>query len=146
MSLEALSFTGWHLTGIGLGGVAYFALGGLWYMKLFTKPWLAATGRAPDEFKDGPGIGMLYNFLGSMLSVTVLALVYGWASGETLLDGLLIGAVLGIGVAGTERIKTAVFNFDERVKPWALFAVDASYSVCGLMLAGLVYAFFTGLA
>jgi hypothetical protein len=109
-------------------------------MLLFQKMWLAATGRTEEDFKEGPGPAMLLTLLGSVVSTAVIALVYGWAGGTTITDGLIVGAVLGVGIAAMEGMKRAVYNFDERAKPWALFVVDGSYAVCGLTLAGAVYA------
>lgn len=141
MTLEAIAFGWFDLLGILLGGLAYFFLGAAWYTKLFGKRWIAATGRTPEDFKDeSPGLGMLLTFGGSVVTTAVLALVYGWAGGNTVVDGLAVGGILGAGVAAMEGMKAAVYNFDERSRPWALYAVNASYTVCGITLAGAVYA------
>ena len=50
-----------------------------------------------------------------------------------------VGLLLGVGVAFWERLKTAVYNFDEKVHAWKLFAVDAGYAVSGMALAGLIF-------
>jgi hypothetical protein len=144
MTLEVIEF-GWsNLLGIIGGGLANFFLGGLWYMKFFNKRWIEATGRTPEDFKDAsPGAGMLLTLGGCIVSTAVLALVYGWAGGATVLDGITVGIILGAGVAAMEGMKVAVYNFDERVKPWLLYAVNGSYAVCGLTLAGAVYALIT---
>lgn len=139
MNWDTLEF-GWRVwVGIAVGGLANFMLGALWYMALFQKPWAAATGRSPEEFGDGPGPVMLLTLVGAVASTFVLALVYQWAGGLGVVDGLLIGALLGIGIAAVEGMKKAVYNFDDRTRPWALFAVDGGYAVAGLMLAGAVY-------
>jgi hypothetical protein len=144
MTLEIIDF-GWrNLLGIVAGGLANFVLGGLWYMKLFSKRWIEATGRKPEDFKDAsPGGGMLLTLGGCMLSAAVLALVFGWAGGVTMLDGIIVGLILGAGVAAMEGMKTAVYNFDEKVRPWMLYSVNGSYAVCGLTLAGAIYAIIT---
>jgi hypothetical protein len=141
MTLEVVEF-GWrNLLGIVAGGFANFFLGALWYMMLFNKRWLEATGRTPDDFKNAsPGAGMLATLGGCFVTTAVLALVYRWAGGDSVVDGLVVGAILGAGVAAMEGMKAAVYNFDERAKPWALYSVNGSYAVCGLMLAGAVYA------
>jgi hypothetical protein len=141
MTIELVEF-GWrNFLGILAGGLANFILGGLWYMMLFSKRWIEATGRTPDDFKDAsPGAGMLLTLGGCIVTTAVLALVFGWAGGVTLLDGIIVGIILGAGVAAMEGMKTAVYNFDERVKPWMLYSVNGSYAVFGHALAGLVYA------
>jgi hypothetical protein len=141
MNLETLDFGMWNFIGVIAGGLANFMLGGLWYMLLFRKRWIAATGRTPEDFKDGsPGAGMLLTLGGCFVTTAVLAVVYQWAGGKTILDGVAIGAILGAGVAAMEGMKAAVYSFDERVKPWALYAINGTYAVCGPTLAGVVYA------
>jgi len=141
MTLEMLEFGWLNLAGVILGGLANFMLGGLWYMKLFGRRWVEATGRDPEEFKDGsPAVGMLLTLGGCFVTTGVLAMVYQWGGGETVLDGLAVGVILGAGVAAMEGMKAAAYNFDERVRPWALYAVNGSYAVCGLSLAGVIYA------
>lgn len=141
MTLATLEFGWLHLVGILAGGFANFMIGGLWYMKLFNKPWLDAIGRAPEDFADNsPGGGMLLTLGGCFVTTGVLAVVYQWGGGETLLDGLTVGVLLGAGVAAMEGMKAAVYNVDERVRPWPLYAVNGSYAVTGLALAGVVYA------
>lgn len=141
MSLEGVDFGMRTLVGILAGGLANFMLGGLWYMLLFRDRWMAATGRTAEEFEGGsPGGGMLLTLGGCIVTTAVLAVVYDWGGGETLLDGLVAGALLGAGVAAVEGLKPAVYNVDERTRPWALYAVNGSYAVCGMVLAGVVYA------
>lgn len=141
MTLEMVEFGWWNLLGIIAGGLAYFFLGALWYMKLFGKSWIAAIGRTREDFENvSPGAEMLLTLVGGIVTTAVLALVYEWAGGSTIFDGLVIGAIFGVGVAAMEGLKPAVYNFDVRVRPWALYAVNGSYAVCGLTLAGAVYA------
>lgn len=125
-----------------MGGFANFFLGALWYAVFFQKPWVEATGRTLEEInKDGgPGLSMVLTLLGAVISTLVLAVVYQWGGGSTVWDGLVAGLILGLGMSVWERLKTAVYNVDDRVHPWAMFSVDAGYNVCGLALAGLVYA------
>jgi hypothetical protein len=140
MTIELVEF-GWrNILGIIAGGLANFILGGLWYMILFSKRWIEATGRNPEDFKDAsPGGGMLLTLGGCIVTTAVVALVFWWAGGSTPLDGIIVGVILGAGVAAMEGMKTAVYNFDDRVRPWMLFSINGSYAVCGITLSGLVY-------
>lgn len=142
MDWSMLDFSWRVVIAVIVGGLANFFLGALWYGFLFQKPWVEATGRTSEEIhKDGgPGVSMALTLLGGIVTTLVLAIVYQWAGGATLLDGVMVGLMLGLGISVWERLKTAVYNVDNRVRPWALFSVDAGYNVCGLALAGLVYA------
>lgn len=142
MDWSSLDF-GWRVViAVVVGGFANFFLGALWYALLFQKAWIKATGRTTEEIHQdgGPGFSMVLTLLGGIATTFVLGIFYQWGNGTTLLDGLMTGLVLGLGISVWERLKTAVYNVDNRVQPWALFAVDAGYNVCGLALAGLVYA------
>lgn len=142
MDWSSLEFSWRVVLAIVAGGIANFLLGALWYALLFQKPWTQSTGRTAAEIQGsgGPGAIMLLTLLGGVVTTVVLAMVYQWAGGSTLLDGLVIGLVLGLGISVWERLKTAVYNVDERVHPWRMFRIDAAYNVCGLALAGVVYA------
>ena len=63
---------------------------------------------------------MLLSLAGCLVATAVLALVYGWAGGDGVLDRLVAGAILGVGIAAMEFLKAAVCNLDKCVKPWAL--------------------------
>jgi RsiW-degrading membrane proteinase PrsW (M82 family) len=141
MTLDTLDLGTYALLAIVAGGVANFALGALWYTVLFGERWVRSTGRTKEEFEDrSPGATMLLTLLGGIVSTGVLAVVYQWGGGQTIMDGVLVGAILGGGVAAMEGLKYAIYNVDERVKPWALYAVNGSYAICGMIVAGVVYA------
>lgn len=129
------------LPAILAGGVANFALGALWYTVLFQKQWMAAIGRTAQDFGDAKASpSMLFTFVGCFVTIAALAVVYQWGGGASVLHGLWVGALLGVGVAAMETLKASVYNVDERVDPRSLFVVNASYAVLGLMLSGIVYA------
>ena len=142
MDWSSLEFSWRVVLAIVAGGVANFLLGALWYALLFQKPWIQSTGRTAQEIhgSGGPGAIMALTLLGAIATTVAVAMVYQWAGGRTVLDGLLVGLVLGLGVSFWERLKTAVYNVDDKVNIWAMFRIDAAYNVCGMAVAGMVYA------
>lgn len=142
MDWSSLEF-GWRVVlAIVAGGVANFMLGALWYALLFQKAWIQSTGRTAEEIHSsgGPGATMALTLLGTLSTTLVLAIIFQWVGGSTVLDGLVIGLLLGVGISFWERFKTAVYNVDDKVHVWAMFRIDAAYNVCGLAVAGMVYA------
>jgi RsiW-degrading membrane proteinase PrsW (M82 family) len=142
VNLESLDFGGSDYLGMVVGGLAYFALGALWYTLLFQKPWMAATGRSEQEFEAMQGaspVWMLATLAGAIVATAVIAIAYRWGGGDGVVDGIVVGAILGIGVAAMENLKNVIYNFDDRSHPWTLYGINTAYAVLGFIIAGAVY-------
>lgn len=142
MNLESLDLSGASYLAIVVGGVAYFALGALWYTLLFQKPWMAATGRTEQEFEELVGASpawMLATLVGAVVSTAVIATAYEWGGGDGILDGVVVGAIIGAGVVAMEGLKNVIYNFDDRSHPWRLYGINTAYAVLGFVIAGAVY-------
>jgi hypothetical protein len=142
MDFETLDFGGGEYLGILVGAIAYFALGALWYTVLFGERWRAATGRTREEFPNASPAWMALSFLAGIVTTAVVAALYTWSAGDGIGDGILAGAVIGIGVVAMEFLKNVVYNFDTQQRPWPLYAINAGYAVVGLVLAGAIYSLF----
>lgn len=127
-----------NILAAAVGGIAYFGLGALWYTFLFADRWMAARGTTAEQIaqEGGAGAMMALTLVAAIVSAFVIAAVYEWAGGTGPVDGLVVGAILGIGVAAMEGLKSVVY---ERAT-WMLYAINTSYVVLGFMLAGAVYA------
>jgi hypothetical protein len=140
MNLEALNLGGSDYIGIFVGGIAYYALGALWYTVILGKAWIAATGRTREEFPASSPAWMGVTLVGAVVTTAVLAIVYRWGGGDGVLDGLTVGALIAVGVVAMEMLKDVVYNFDDKRHKWRLYAINAAYAVLGVPLAGGVYA------
>ena len=137
MTLDVLGDANW--LAILVAGVAYFLLGGLWYSPvLFARPWMAATGMEMPEQGQGPPpviyIAPLLGYLVSALATAMLAIATGT---DTLGEGLQLGLVVGIGYSAVFAAVTATFSVSWP-RPWAWFAITASYNVLGLLIVGAI--------
>lgn len=139
MSLEPLDLVARDYIGIFIGGIAYYALGALWYTVLFGKRWIAATGRTSEEFPKNSPAWMGLTLVAAVVSTAVIAIIYQWGGGNGLVDGLVVGAIVGFGVVAMEMLKEVVYNFDSRKHTWSLYIINAAYGVVGFMVAGTVY-------
>ncbi len=139
MDFDTLGWGGSQYAGIALGGIVYFALGALWYTVLFGERWIAATGRTREEFPSSSPALMVLTLVGAIVTTAVVAALYEWGGGNGIVDGLIAGLVVGIGVVAMEGLKNVVYNVDERAHVWPLYAINTAYAIAGLALAGLVY-------
>lgn len=111
-----------------LGGAAWFGI--------FANPWLNALGKTRAEIQaDGPQWkSYVTAFIGSVVTVFVLAVILEALGGDDILDGLVLGVVCGIGFIATSL--AAQFSFEGR--PLKLYLIDAGYPVLGLAAAGVI--------
>ena len=121
-----------------VAGLAYFALGALWYSKLlFSKKWLEYTKIDPNNPDAAKGMGVMFGgslllMLISSLAIAVLAnrmeLTACW------LSGLKLGAIVGVafGMAGIG------INYLYEKKPFVLFLINGLYQLTGCIIAGII--------
>jgi hypothetical protein len=105
MTLGALDFGVRTLLAIVAGGLVYYVLGALWYMALFGDKWVAATGRSKEEIQSqSAGAEMLLTLIGAVVSTAVLSVAYQWGGGTSVVDGAVVGLMIGVGVAAMEGL------------------------------------------
>ena len=118
-----------------VGVVAHQALGALWYGVLFRDAWIRAMGMDPEKLeRESPGNEMLIGAAASIISVIALALLMSPLDDPTVGDGLLYGAVAGVGLVGAATVMNGAY---EQKKPVVTFMFGAYYTL-GLMIAGAV--------
>lgn len=126
------------ILGILVGAALHFVLGAAWYSPaLFSKPWMAALGKSPD---DPPGMplaaGLVANGIGALVSTAVVGILYLWGGGDGALDGIVAGLLVGVGVVAMENLNRPFYEG----APWVLYTINSGYAVAGFALAGLGYA------
>jgi len=126
-----------NLVGAGIGGLAAFLLGGLWYSKAaFGKVWMRLTGLTPEQVSAAP--------MGRMLAVTIplsfiSALVFAAFVGRE--PGIAFATAVGF-AAGLFWVTAAFgisYTFEQR--PFGLLLVNGGYHTVQFTL----YGFFIGL-
>ena len=117
------------------GTVAHQALGALWYAVLFKNTWLQAMGMNPAEVEgESPGGEMAFGALASLISVISLAVILTGFEAPELGDGVLIGAIAGLGFVTAATFMNGIY---EQKKP-VLTVLFGSYYTLGLMIAGAI--------
>lgn len=135
-----MDFSTLNWLGLGLGALAGFVLGALWYGPLFGKSWMAALGITKDDAKK-VNMGMLmgksfltYIVLGIVIAALYQVIITGYAGSGGWMLGAKIGALVGL--AST----TTVFNNAlYEMKPLNLMLINGVYALLnGAVIGALV--------
>jgi hypothetical protein len=123
--------------------LAYFALGGVWYLpKVFGDVWTASIGWDPSD-EDAPGPAIYLGPLATCLIATTAVAVLARAVGaDGVGDGVVLGLVTGVGISGAVLLVTGFFD-PVKPKPMVWFGVTATYHLVGLLLASVIVSTWT---
>ena len=136
MSLTVLGDLNW--LAVVVAAIAYFALGMVWYAEYaFGRAWQRASGwdLSPPE---KVGVATLLVPLATCFVLTLVTAMIGAASGtDTIMEGILLGLVIGVGIALPVRFVTGSYDMTKPA-PLTFAAIGAGYHVVGLTLAGAI--------
>jgi hypothetical protein len=135
MSFEALNDVNW--LAILVGAVAWWILGAIWYSPvLFGTAWARAGGiEIPEGQRPSPAT-YLVPLVASFIA-TIAAAMLARATGSTTFgEGIVLGLVLAIGFAFT--LFWVESTFGNRPKPGTWFAITATYSILGILIATVI--------
>ncbi|MFD4638631.1 DUF1761 domain-containing protein [Lentzea sp. NPDC058436] len=136
MNLSVLGDLNW--LAVVVATIAYFALGMVWYAEFaFGRAYQRASGQdlSPPEKVNAAvyAIPLLTCFV-----ITLATAMVGNASNtDTIMEGLLLGLVVGVGVAVPVRMVTGAYDMTKPA-PITFAAIGAGYHVVGLTLAGAI--------
>lgn len=139
MSFSLLGDINW--LAVIISGVAYFALGALWYSPVVLgNQWMATMG---IDAEDGPPEMSPATYLGPLLAYIVaaiaIAMVAEASSTDTFGEAVVLGLVLGIGLAEVLFFVTALFD-PQKNDPMRWFAITAGYHVLGILITSVIVA------
>lgn len=137
MSLDAIGQLNW--LAVVLGAVIYFALGAVWFTPLlFGRQWQNSIGWAasqrPPEMKPSAYALPAVAYVVMAIATGLLAAATG---SDTLIEGIVLGVVVGVGYAVTLTAVEAVFD-PNKPQPWTWFGISASYHFLGLLIVAVL--------
>jgi hypothetical protein len=141
MSFTLLGDLNW--LAVVVATLAYFGLGGIWYAaKVFGDAWAKAMGwDFSGEEKPGPAM-----YLGPLLTCFVatvaIALIAQASGADGVADGIVLGLVAGIGIAGAILFVTGYFD-QTKASPIRWFGIAAGYHLVGLTIASVIVSVWT---
>ncbi len=120
-----------------VAGLAYFALGAVWYSFLFSKLWIKYAGidiNAPDAKK---GVGIMFGgsfVLMVLTAVGIAILVNRMELTACWVSGVKLGAVTGL-LLGTTAMSIS-YIYEKR--PLGLYLINGGYTLLGNIIAAVI--------
>jgi len=134
---------------IGLGTLAFFFLGFLWYTPLFGKIWAKEMGfsRDMEVSKSFMIRSLLLNLFGNFLLAFVLSHnIFAWDARSWGHDSNFVGQ--GQAAAMSEIFTWLGFFLPQdlsavtwQMKSWKLFFINTSYHLVGLLIVSMILVF-----
>lgn len=117
-------------------GIAYFALGGLWFTPLFGRQWDKAVGfDRPPKWRPS-AIYYIGPLVGCLIATFATSHLVQLAHAQVLTDYLKVGCCVGLGYGATITTVNAIAPNMPHSGLYA--AVVGSYHVVGLVLGSAV--------
>jgi hypothetical protein len=132
MDFDAVSWLG-----ALVAGIAFFAIGGVWYGPLFGDQWMRATGMTEERARES---NLVLIFGGTLVLEIIAAVGLSAILGTdvTPATGAVTGLWVGLVIAVPVLLVQALY---ER-KAMVLWALNGGYNVVGFVLMGLVLGLF----
>lgn len=129
-------FSQLYLPAVFVSAVAYFLIGALWYSPLlFAKQWIAALDLKPEDIQSSPVV-YISTFIGILIIVFILAVIVILINTNTLLGGMFVGAIAGVGFVLT----TTAINNLYAGRSLTLTLVTSGYHIAGFVVSGIILA------
>jgi len=121
-----------------LSAVAICILGSFWYSpKVFWNTWQTLKGLKQEDL---PSVGkvMTTSILMAIVNSFLLAIIAVWASIDGWVDGLWLGLIVGLIIAGTSATNTLYEGMKLK-----LYLITAGFHVISMIIAGIIIGIFS---
>jgi hypothetical protein len=134
MGSEIFSNLNW--LAIIVAGVAYFALGAIWYSFIFKNAWIKASSVNVNDpnMKKGMAQTMLASLVLMIICSLGLALLLGKIVSTSWMSGAKLGLLTGVCFSATGICISYLYE----KRPWMLHFINAGYNVAGCVIAGII--------
>lgn len=141
-----MTFTDLNFIGVLVAFVVSFISGGIWFgPKTFYPIWMKAKGIASGQLshqQNKPALLFGGTIIGILVQTLTLAVIItGLQAGNSdfsIVDGALVGAALGIGIAAFASLSHRLFGGDS-LKVWI---IETANDALNLTIAGAIISFF----
>ena len=129
---------GLQLVGVVIGAVLYMVLSMVWYMpKIFGTMWMSDEGLHEDELRENSSPVMyIVTFVMALISNFSIALILNHVGGGVV-NGLIVGLILGIGIAGMAIGPHYMFAMKNRLAVIQMAHATVLITVSGAVIGAL---------
>lgn len=125
-----------NMWAIIVGIVGAQAIGAIWYSPvLFAKAWLDAVGKSPAEL-GSPTPALITALVLAVPTAVVMALIVAWSGATSILEGLGVGILVGLGFALAMNATNAAFEG----RRLALVAINVGHYTAVFLTQGALFA------
>jgi hypothetical protein len=119
-----------------VAGLAYFALGAIWYSFLFKNSWIRLTGVNVNDPNAKKGVGgiMFASLVLMIISSIGIALFLNRVGPSSWMSGAKVGLIAGICFSATAISISYLYE----KKPLGLHLINGGYNVAGCVIAGII--------
>jgi hypothetical protein len=120
------------------GGLAYFALGAIWYSFLFKNAWIKLSGVNMDDpnIKTGVAQTMLASLVLMIIASIGIGILITRVGSSGWMTGCKIGLIVGICFSATGISISYLYE----KKPFGLHLINGLYNILGCVIAGIIIA------
>jgi hypothetical protein len=115
--------------------IAVMVFGFVFFLpSVFGARWMALIGRPNEKMRPGPEF--VISIAAAFVNAWTLAVLARSLGASSLSDGLVLGALVGVGFFGAAFAANTVIS----KRPWGLFAIDAAHGLLGQMIMAAIVA------
>ena len=124
-----------NLIAVAVAAIVYWLLGAGWFTVL-KQPWLAGVGKTEEQLRQSSSAGMAYvvALVCNLLMAYVIAWVVISTGPQTAMRGMMIAALLWVGLAGAAIATEHAFE----ARSLQFFFISAGYPLVGGLIMGAI--------
>lgn len=135
MILDLFSELNW--LAVAVATIAWFAFSAIWYsIPPLSQAWAKAA--KVDTSADGPPLALLFipTLIGYFVTTVVIGLLVAGLGADTIADGIILGAVLGVGFGMVGALVSQVYE-SKGSTYWLINGINSviAFAIVGAILA-----------
>ncbi len=115
-----------------VSGVAYFAIGAVWYMVL-SEPWMKGIGKTQEDLDQNP-LPYITSFICEVLIAFGVAVGINAFGATGIMDAIFVASALWFGFS----LLPTIVHYAYEEKTFSLLAINKGYDLIGMIVASII--------